>query len=107
MFGSTLRVLLAAGMSVWPASLPAQTISDAEVAKGMRQVEDGDHDAAIFTLDGAVRHLGAGPSHPRDLPQAYLYLGVAFGSPSQQHRRGPAGGHHVHPHGDPSLMRSP
>jgi hypothetical protein len=52
--------------------------TDAEVALGVRQAEDGDYDAAILTLDAAARRLAADPSHPRDLPQAYLYLGIAY-----------------------------
>jgi hypothetical protein len=35
-------------------------------------------DDAIVTLDGAVRRLAADKSPPADLPQAYLYLGIAY-----------------------------
>jgi hypothetical protein len=78
MIGRTLRVLLASSLVVGPAPLSAQAPSDPDVAKGIQQVEDGDYDAAIVTLDAAARRLAADPSHPRDLPQTYLYLGIAF-----------------------------
>ena len=60
---------------------PAQTldarVKDAEVAKGIKAVEDGDYDAAISFLDSATRRLAADRRHP-DLPQAYLHLGIAY-----------------------------
>lgn len=50
-----------------------------EVVKGVKQVEDGEYDAAIVTLDNAVRTLSkAGAGHGNDLARAYLYLGVAY-----------------------------
>ena len=52
--------------------------SDPEVEKGIRQVEEGDYDAAILTLDAASRRLGTDAGHSRELSQAYLYLGVAY-----------------------------
>ena len=63
----------------FPLPAPAQpAATDPEVVKGIRQVDDGDYDDAIVTLDGAVRRLAADKSHPADLPQAYLYLGIAY-----------------------------
>lgn len=58
------------------ASQPAP--SDPEVVKGIRQVDEGDYDAAIVTLDAASRRLAADPARARDLSQAYLYLGIAY-----------------------------
>ena len=52
--------------------------SDPEVAKGVRQVDEGDYDAAIVTLDAASRRLAGDPARVRDLSQAYLYLGIAY-----------------------------
>ncbi len=52
--------------------------SDPEVVKGMRQVDEGDYDAAIVTLDAASRRLAGDPARVRDLSQAYLYLGIAY-----------------------------
>ena len=72
-------LVLALAFLGWPAPAPAQpAATDPEVVKGIRQVEDGDYDDAIVTLDGAVRRLAADRSHPADLPQAYLYLGIAY-----------------------------
>jgi tetratricopeptide (TPR) repeat protein len=53
-------------------------VNDPEVTKGIRLVEDGDYDAAILTLDGAARRLSIEQPDAADLPQAYLYLGIAF-----------------------------
>lgn len=51
---------------------------DPEVAKGMREVEEGEYDAAILTLDGAARRLAAAGGQSTDLVQSHLYLGVAY-----------------------------
>jgi hypothetical protein len=51
---------------------------DAEVTKGMRQVDDGDYDGAIVTLDSAARRLAKDPARVRDLSQSYVYLGIAY-----------------------------
>jgi tetratricopeptide (TPR) repeat protein len=48
------------------------------VAKGVRQVDEGDYDAAIVTLDSASRRLAADAGRARDLSEAYLYLGIAY-----------------------------
>ena len=57
--------------------------SDADVIKGIQQVEDGEYDTAILTLDAAARRL-AGQNKPRDLAQAYLYLGIAYFGKGQE-----------------------
>lgn len=50
-----------------------------EVVKGVKQVQDGEYDAAILTLDSAVRTLSkGGAGHTNDLARAYLYLGIAY-----------------------------
>ncbi len=46
--------------------------------KGIRLVDDGDYDAAIFTLDAATRRLAAQSPPSPDLSQAYVYLGIAY-----------------------------
>jgi Tfp pilus assembly protein PilF len=65
--------LCATGVDAFP-----QAPSDPEVAKGIQQVEQGDYDAAIFTLDSAARRLSADPKKSQELSEAYLYLGIAF-----------------------------
>jgi hypothetical protein len=56
----------------------AQVVSDPEVAKGVRQIDDGEYDSAILTLDTAARRLATAAPNSPDLTQAYLYLGVAY-----------------------------
>jgi hypothetical protein len=71
---STLALL---GAGPLAAQTPAAKV-DAEVAKGIKQVDEGDYDAAIVTLDGAARRLSADKTRVKDLSQAYLYLGIAY-----------------------------
>jgi hypothetical protein len=74
----TTAACLAVVLSCAPASRAQVAPPDPEVALGIRQAEEGDYDAAILTLDTAARRLARDPSRPRDLPQAYLYLGIAY-----------------------------
>ena len=68
-----LALLLAA------ASIPVAADGlDVDVQKGIAQVDDGDYDGAILTLDNAARRLAADKTKTNDLAQAYLYLGVAY-----------------------------
>jgi len=70
---SLALLLLSAGFVL------AETVShDPDVAKGVQQVNDGDYDAAIVTLDAAARRLSGDPARYKDLAQAYLYLGIAY-----------------------------
>jgi len=67
------------GLCVLTAGAWAQpAASDPEVLKGISLVEEGENDAAIFTLDTAVRRLAADPTKTGELSQAYLYLGIAY-----------------------------
>lgn len=60
-----------------PADVPASP-SDPEVVAGVKQVDDGEYDKAILTLDNAARRLAGDPAKVGDLSQAYLYLGIAY-----------------------------
>jgi hypothetical protein len=62
-----------------PVGLLAQTPpgSGADVAAGMRQVEEGDFEGAIVTLEAAAARLRGDPSAVRLLVQADIQLGVA------------------------------
>jgi hypothetical protein len=73
----TLAVALATSLSWGPAFAQTAT-TDPELLRGIRQVDDGDYDPAIVTLDAAARRLAADPARSRDLSQAYLYLGIAY-----------------------------
>ena len=71
--GLTLGLLaLASGAAAQGAA------TDPEVLKGITQAEQGDYDAAIFTLDTAARRLAGDATKTSDLSQAYLYLGIAY-----------------------------
>lgn len=71
-------VVFAAALASGPAWDADTSSGAASLAEGIRQVNDGDFEAALLTLDGVVRQLGADPARQKDLAQAYLYLGVAF-----------------------------
>ena len=66
---AVLCVVLALAVSV-----PAQA---ADVAAGIKQVQEGDFEGAITTLEAAAHELQARPERQRDVVQAYVYLGVA------------------------------
>ena len=70
----TLAAILACPVGAWAQADP----SDPQILEGVRQVEDGDYDPAILTLDTAARRLAGEPARARELAQAYLYLGIAY-----------------------------
>ncbi len=73
-----LALSLAASLFGVPSIIAQAPSSDPEVLRGIRQVEDGDYDPAIVTLDAAARRLAGDPGRARELSQAYLYLGIAY-----------------------------
>jgi hypothetical protein len=73
----TLAVTLAPRPVAW--SAPPD-----DLARGIRQVEGGEFDAAAITLDGVVRRLSAEGGAPGDLARAYLYLAIAYLGMSQE-----------------------
>jgi len=73
-----LAFSLAASLSWAPATVAQTVTSDPDVLRGIRQVEDGDYDPAIVTLDAAAQRLAGERARARDLSQAYLYLGIAY-----------------------------
>lgn len=75
---NTLCLFLTLGLLGPSVPLPAQVVTDAEVVRGIRLVEEGDHDEAILMLDSATRRLAAAHGDPGELAQAYLYLGIAY-----------------------------
>lgn len=78
MLRQALALSLAASLSFSSLALAQPATADADVQRGIRQVEDGDYDPAIVTLDAAARRLTGDPARARDLSQAYLYLGIAY-----------------------------
>lgn len=83
----TLRWLgpLASLLLTLPArSLPQTT--PVELGQGIRQVEEGDLDAAIITLDGVIQRLREAAGSRTDLALAHFYLGVSYLGVSQAER---------------------
>ena len=72
-----LSLALALVLAVGTTPVSAQSL-DADVQKGIAQVDDGDYDGAILTLDNAARRLTTDKAKTNDLAQAYLYLGIAY-----------------------------
>lgn len=71
--------ILSLALAGWPVMQSSQPwASDPDVAKGIQQVEEGDYDAAILTLDRAARRLATDPEKTEILSFAYLYLGIAY-----------------------------
>src|SRR5688572_25668252 len=72
-------VLTALIASAGPVSARAQAPTpEAEVARGVAQVRDGDFEGAITTLEAAIAALRAEPGRSRPLlVQAYIQSGVA------------------------------
>jgi hypothetical protein len=68
-----------------PGPAPAASGTE-ELARGIRQVSEGDFESAVLTLDGAVRSLAQEPARVRDLAQAYLHLGIAYVALDQRER---------------------
>ena len=72
-----LLVLLLIAAPAAPADAPPAP-TDKDVVEGVKQVDDGEYDKAILTLDNAARRLAGDPAKVADLSQAYLYLGIAY-----------------------------
>jgi tol-pal system protein YbgF len=67
--------LMVASLAGAPAS-PAP--ADPAVEQGVRQLQDGDLDGAVATLDAAVRRLSGRPGAAPHLARAHVHLGVAY-----------------------------
>jgi hypothetical protein len=74
-----LALCLAVGLAAPGAAAQAPpVVNDAEVAKGIREAEDGDYDSALLTLDAAANRLAREGGRTADLTQAYVYSGIAY-----------------------------
>jgi Tfp pilus assembly protein PilF len=56
----------------------AQAQPDAELTRGIEQVQNGYLDDAVDTLNAVVRRLSPVGARSEDLAQAYLWLGIAY-----------------------------
>ena len=61
-----------------PALAGAQARPDAQLTRGIDQVQNGALDDAVETLNAVVRRLSPAGGHSEDLAQAYLWLGIAY-----------------------------
>jgi ankyrin repeat protein len=52
--------------------------ASATIELGVQQVEEGDFETAVKTLDQGVRALPSAASHSRERARAYLYMGIAY-----------------------------
>lgn len=71
---------------ILPLPLFAQTRGVVDLATGIHQVEEGELEAAVLTLDAVVQRLSAEGGREKDLATAHLYLGVAHLGISQLER---------------------
>ena len=71
-------VLCAVVLGTVPASASDPSSADPFLAMGVRQYRDGDFEAAVFSLDTAVRRLTARSAPPEPLSLAYVYLGATY-----------------------------
>lgn len=60
-----------------PAPLRAAEAPEADLATGIRQVQEGDFETAVVTLQGVTRKLEGQTTRRQALAQAHLYLGIA------------------------------
>lgn len=73
-----LEALLVSSMMALHLPASAQTtIASVDLANGVQQVEEGDLEAAVITLDSVIQRLTAEKGREKDLARAYLYRGVA------------------------------
>ena len=63
-------------LSLTPAT--AASAQQADLATGVRQVQNGDFEQALLTLDIVARQFAPDAGKSKDLAQAYLYMGVAY-----------------------------
>src|SRR5688572_23083181 len=80
----TWRVAVVVAVALATARGPVLSAPPDDLARGIAQVEGGEFEAAVITLDGVVRRLSAQASPPADLARAYLYLAIAYLGMSQE-----------------------
>lgn len=74
----TLALWTAALALVVGAAASPQDVKDADLARGIRLVHEGDFEAAVLQLDAAARRLETDPRARKQTATAYVYLGVAY-----------------------------
>jgi hypothetical protein len=80
---SAIALMVAAALIA--AVIPAATAQEvADLEKGIRQVEGGEFEDAVITLDAVARRLALEGRQPKDLARAYTYLAIAYLQMSQE-----------------------
>ena len=79
---SAIALMVAAALATAIPAVTAQEIADLE--KGIRQVEGGEFEDAVITLDAAARRLALEGRQPKELARAYTYLAIAYLQMSQE-----------------------
>jgi hypothetical protein len=78
-------IVLMVAASLIVVSIPAATAQDvSDLEKGIRQVEGGEFEDAVITLDAAARRLALAGGQPKELARAYTYLAIAYLQMSQE-----------------------
>lgn len=72
------RVIAAVVMAVLVAGPLHAQATDPELAAGIRQVNEGDFEGAVLTLDAVARRLAVEGNRKAELVQAYVHLGIAL-----------------------------
>src|SRR5438128_5775732 len=80
----TLSALVTLSLIVIQAPLISAQRPEEQIELGVKQVEGGDFDAAVITLDAVARALAADGRRPRELTRAYTYLAIAYLGLSQE-----------------------
>jgi hypothetical protein len=57
---------------------------DELLAIGIKQVEEGDFQSAVGTLEGVAREMAADKTRSKDLARAYVYMAIAYVGLSQE-----------------------
>jgi len=71
-------IAIVAATALVVATVPVAAQEPGDLQKGIRQVEGGEFEEAVITLDAAALRLALEGRRPRDLARAYAYLAIAY-----------------------------
>lgn len=70
--------LLVAGGTATPSSAAQARATDPSLTAGIRQVQSGEFESGIVSLEAFVKKVSSDKTRSKDLVQAYLWIGVAY-----------------------------
>ena len=79
-----VAIAVIVALSLVSAPVPSATQERGDLEKGIRQVEGGEFEDAVITLDAAARMLASEGKRPKELARAYTYLAIAYLELSQE-----------------------